>query len=155
MIITKKLLTSDNPQSYFQLYTQQKTRGYLLKLFQKRIRIHTVNQFSSHRIVSYWNSLTNEIATTTTTNVFKSGVDHNWHLQIITMEDKVGCLQFESLPLLTSAIIGFILAAGQLHLRYSNDIVFSSMERSSVMKMKHSESDLRLKLCLLKVFDNV
>ena len=76
--MTKELLTRYNPPSCLQLDTLQRTRGLSLKLFQKRAQTCTANHFFSNRIMSFWNSLTDDTVTVPTTNGFQSRVDCEW-----------------------------------------------------------------------------
>ena len=56
--------------TFFELSHNERTRGHSLKLHKKRVMTDLRQHFFSDRIVNKWNTLSEDITTTTTTNLF-------------------------------------------------------------------------------------
>ena len=75
-ILTEKVKT--DPEQFFELASQDRTRGHHLKLRKRRSRTIMRLKFFANRVVSQWNSLPEEIVEATSTNVFKNKLDLHW-----------------------------------------------------------------------------
>ena len=81
LIETHKILTGKvdtDAAHFFELSREERTRGHQLKLKKKRA-VHLARiKFFSHRVVSPWNRLPEEVVTAQSTNGFKNGLDQHW-----------------------------------------------------------------------------
>ena len=79
LIMTYKMLTGKvklDPEHFFERSQEERTRGHHLRLTKKRARLHARGNFFSHRVVSPWNALPEEVVSAATTNCFKNRLDH-------------------------------------------------------------------------------
>ena len=67
-----------DPDHFFERDSNDRTRGYQLKLKKKRAEHLSRLKFFSHRMVSHWNSLPEEVVKATSTNSFKNRLDQHW-----------------------------------------------------------------------------
>ena len=77
--MTYKMLTGKvklDPEHFFERSQEERTRGHHLRLTKMRARLHARGNFFSHRVVSPWNALPEEVVSAATTNCFKNRLDH-------------------------------------------------------------------------------
>ena len=78
-IMTYKMLTGKvklDLEHFFERSQEERTRGHHLRLTKKRARLHARGDFFSHRVMSPWNALPEEVVSAATTNSFKNRLDH-------------------------------------------------------------------------------
>ena len=81
LIETHKILTVEvdiDATHFFELSREERTRGHQLKLKKNRAVHPARTNFFSHRVVSPWNRLPEEVVTAESTNGFKNGLDQHW-----------------------------------------------------------------------------
>ena len=86
LIMTYKMLTGKvklDPEHFFERSQEERTRGHHLRLTKKRARLHARGNFFSHRVVSPWNALPEEVVLAATTNCFKNRLDHWQGWQVV------------------------------------------------------------------------
>ena len=75
-ILTGK--TKLDPKQFFERSQQARTRGHHQKLTKKRALHQARMKFFSHRVVSHWNALPEEVVTAPSINCFKNRLDQHW-----------------------------------------------------------------------------
>jgi hypothetical protein len=68
----------DTDRPDLQLHQGRNTRGHSLKLSKHGCQTNTRANFFSHRVVSAWNSLPEEVVTAPSINCFKNRLDRHW-----------------------------------------------------------------------------
>ena len=66
------------PSTFF-IMSQNTTRGHSKKIFKQRFEKELRKFAFSQRVVDDWNSLTENIVSSKTLNIFKSRLDKYWH----------------------------------------------------------------------------
>ena len=81
LIETYKILTGKiklDPEHFFERSQEVRTRGHHLKLTKKRALHQARMKLFSHRVVSHWNALPEEVVTVPSINCFKKRLDQHW-----------------------------------------------------------------------------
>ena len=81
LIEAYKILTGKvrlDPEHFFEQSQEDRTRGHHLKLVKKRAIHQARMKFFSHRVVTHWNRLPEEVVSAPTTNSFKNRLDRYW-----------------------------------------------------------------------------
>lgn len=81
LIETYKILTGKvkvNPDQFFELSHEERTRGHKLKLSKRRAAHFSRLKFFSNRVVAPWNKLPLEVIEARTTQGFKNSLDKCW-----------------------------------------------------------------------------
>ena len=79
LIETFKILTGKadvDPDQFFEVATQDRTRGHCFKLKKRRSARLFRTKFFSNRVVNVWNGLPEETVKAASTNLFKNQLDH-------------------------------------------------------------------------------
>jgi len=69
-----------NPTTFFSPATATQTRGHHMKLFKHQCRINLRANFFTQRVIDSWNSLSDEIVSSSTVGRFKAKLDKEWML---------------------------------------------------------------------------
>ena len=80
LIEAYKILTGKihcEPEQFFEIAEGQQTRGHQLKLKKQPSRLKIRSMFFSNRVVTAWNSLSEDIVSAKTTNTFKARLDQH------------------------------------------------------------------------------
>ena len=87
LIQTYKILhEKDKVKQLFHMNTSTKTRGHSLKLNKNRNLTRLRHHFFSNRVVNTWNTLPEEVVSTTSINSFKNGVDRQFRNEMYTYD---------------------------------------------------------------------
>ena len=77
-----KLLTGKEKVDYRQFFqpatTQYSMPGHSMKLYVERCRLNCRKYFFSHRSVTYWNDLPQDVVDAPSVNAFKNRLDKTW-----------------------------------------------------------------------------
>ena len=68
-----------DPQLFFRLSKQTRTRGHCQKLYKDHSRLELRKHVFSQRIINDWNSLPELVITSKSVNIFKSRLDSFWY----------------------------------------------------------------------------
>ena len=68
-----------DPQLFFQLSQQTRTRGHCQKIYKDHSRLVLRKHVFSQRIINDWNSLSELVITSKSVNTFKSRLDSFWN----------------------------------------------------------------------------
>ena len=68
-----------DPQLFFKLSKQTRTRGHCQKLYKDHSRLELRKHVFSQRILNDWNSLPELVITSKSVNIFKSRLDSFWY----------------------------------------------------------------------------
>ena len=69
--------------------TESRTRGHAFKLMKRRCASQLRSNFFSMRVVNLWNSLTEDVVTAPSLNVFKGRLDRAWYHMRYTLDTKL------------------------------------------------------------------
>ena len=81
LIETYKILTGKinlDPDQFFELNRQERTRGHSMKLLKRRSRQISRLKFFANRVVTPWNELPQDVVSADSINAFKNRLDDHW-----------------------------------------------------------------------------
>ena len=67
-----------NSNEFFQMASTSNLRGHSLKMYQRSVNLQVRQKFFSNRVVAKWNSLPDDVITSTSVSMFKHRLDKAW-----------------------------------------------------------------------------